>query len=167
MCWILLFPMIVVIGMSRQYSHFIISILNASSVSSIISLLYVFMFNECPYFTQFFTPVPKISFFPNKQFILNFFFLELGKLPYARVSKFGFLGDTCARLIVGYDVKGKAIWTNLNVAVKICGRCYTCKWLVTMELKSWPDKIFDSSFRVIVSLCHFVTSFRRLLHQFS
>ena len=53
-----------------------------------------------------------------------FFFLELGKLLYARVSKFGFLGDTCARLIMGCDVKGKAIWTNLIVAVSICGRCY-------------------------------------------
>ena len=116
--------MTVVIGMSRQYSHFIISELTASSVSSIISLLYVFMFNKCPFFTQFFTPVPKISFFANKQFILNFFFLELGKLLYARVSKSGFLGHTCARLIVGCDVKGKAIWTNLIVAVRICGRCY-------------------------------------------
>lgn len=116
--------MTLVIGMSRQYTHFIISELNASSVSSIITLWYVFMFNECPFFTQFFTPVPKISFFPNKQFILNFFFLELGKLLYARVSKFGFLGDTCERLIVGCDVKGKAIWTNLIVAVSICGRCY-------------------------------------------
>lgn len=109
---------------SGSYTHFIISELNASSVSSVITLWYVFMFNECPFFTQFFTPVPKISFFPNKQFILNFFFLELGKLLYARVSKFGFLGDTCARLIMGCDVKGKAIWTNLIVAVSICGRCY-------------------------------------------
>lgn len=90
MCWILISPMTVVIGMSRQYSHFIISELNASGVSSIISLLYVFTFNECPFFTQFFTPVPKISFFANKQFILNFFFLELGKLLYARVSKVWF-----------------------------------------------------------------------------
>lgn len=44
----------------------------------------------------------------------SIFFLELGKLLYARVSKFDFLGDTCARLIVGCDVKGKAIWTNFN-----------------------------------------------------
>ena len=66
--------MTVVIGKSRQYSHFIISELNASSVSSIIYLLYVFMFNECPFFTQFFTPVPKISFFVSKKFLLNFFF---------------------------------------------------------------------------------------------
>lgn len=62
--------------------------------------------------------------FPKQTVHPQFFFLELGKLLYARVSKFGLLGDTCARLIVGCDVKGKAIWTNLIVAVSICGRCY-------------------------------------------
>lgn len=43
--------------------------------------------------------------------------------------KSGFLGDTCARVIVGCDVKGKAIWTNLIVAVSICGRCYFLNFL--------------------------------------
>ena len=153
--------MIVVTGMSCHVSTPSSRIVNSSSVNSILSLFSWFSFFS--------------SFLYTRSENIPFFFLRKKKriekenctfwekycmhLLIGKVSDF--LGDTCARLIVGYDVQGRASWTNFTVkSNRGRTKCSTLRFVlsflcVTSFLRSVASSTNFLNFANFS--CHFVT----------